>query len=327
MKVLIIGLGSIGQRHLRNLKVLGVQDFLAWRIRNRPLPEPLEGCLKVYSSLSQALESKPHVVFICNPPSFHVPIAIQAAKAGCHLFIEKPLSNSWDGVDELLSLVREKKLITMVGFNLRFHPGMQLVKSLLEEKKIGRVVNVRAQVGQYLPDWHPSEDYRGTYSASRDLGGGVILDLIHELDYTRWLVDEVSEVLCFAGRLSSLEIETEDMAEILLRFKNGVIGNVHMDYVQRSPSRTCQITGEEGTIVWDYYANEVRLFQSHQPKWQVFRQEGFERNDMYLAEIAHFLACLEGREKPVVDAEDGAKVLRLALSARESAETGKMCDL
>jgi predicted dehydrogenase len=287
----------------------------------------MESCIKIYPNLNQALASNPHAVLICNPSSLHLPIAIQVAHAGCHLFIEKPLSHSWDGIEDLLSVIREKKLVTLMGFNLRFHPGLKLTKSLVEEGGIGRVLNIRAQVGQYLPDWHPWEDYHQGYSARRDLGGGVILDLIPELDYVRWLVGEVCQIACFAGHVSDLEIETEDVAEILLHFENGVIGNVHMDYIQRSPSRTCRIVGEEGNIVWDYYANEVRLFETRKPGWQVFRQEGFERNDMFVAEMQHFLACLEGRESPVVDVEEGAKILRLALAARESAETGGICQL
>jgi len=328
VKVLIVGLGSIGQRHLQNLKRLGVNDFLAWRVRNLPLPDSLSlQRLKAYPSLEEALSRNPDVVLICNPPALHLPVAIQAAQAGCHLFIEKPLSHSLDGVDELLSLVRKKKLVTLVGFNLRLHPGLRLVKSLVAEGRIGRLINIRTQVGQYLPDWHSWEDYRQGYSARRDLGGGVILDLIHELDYVRWLMGEARQVVCVAGHVSNLEIETEDIAEILLGFDNGAIGNVHMDYVQRCPSRVCQIIGEEGTIIWDYYASEVRLFEARRSSWQVLRQEGFERNDMFVAEMEHLLACLEGREKPVVDVEEGARVLRLALAAREAAETGKACYL
>ena len=140
-----MGLGSIGQRHLQNLKKLGVSDFLAWRTRNSPLPNllPLQA-LEIHSSLDGALARNPDIVVICNPTSLHLPVAIQAARAGCHLFVEKPLSHSLDGVDELLFLARENKLVTLVGFNLRFHPGLQLVKMLIEEERVGRLVNIRA---------------------------------------------------------------------------------------------------------------------------------------------------------------------------------------
>lgn len=328
MKILVAGLGSIGQRHLRNLRSIAPVEVVAYRVRGNALPSDLQGdWLTECSDLTTALSLRPVAALICNPPAAQLDVALAAGRAGCHLFIEKPISHTLDGVDELVSIARNQKLTTLVGFNLRFHPGLQLVKTLLDEDRIGRVVSIRAQVGQYLPDWHPQEDYRTGYSARRDLGGGVILDLIHELDYVRWLGGEVRQVTCSAGHVSSLEIKTEDVAEVLVRFESGAIGNVHLDYVQRSPSRNCQIIGEEGTLMWDNFENTVRLFESRQPGWQVFRQDGFERNNMYLDEMQHFLDCIEGRKMPVVDVEDGVKTLRLALAARESSEIGKACVL
>lgn len=328
MKLLVVGLGSIGQRHLRNLRELAALEIIAYRVRGYPLSPELQGdWLTQTSDLEKAFALRPVAALVCNPPSCLLDVALAAARAGCHLFIEKPLSHSLDGVDELISLVREKKLVSLVGFHLRFHPGLQLVKSLLVEGRIGRIISIRAQVGQYLPDWHPWEDYRQGYSARRDLGGGVILDLIHELDYVRWLGGAIKRVVCFAEHTSSLEINTEDMAEILLRFENGAIGSVHVDYVQRAPSRSCRIVGEAGTVIWDYFSDEVRLFEVGQSDWQVFSRQVRQRNEIYLEEMRHFLACLEGREKPVVDVEEGARILRLALTARASAENGTVCSL
>ena len=152
----------------------------------------------------------------------------------------------------MLELARSKNLVTLVGCNLRFHPGLVAVKRLLEQGVAGRIVAIRAEVGQYLPDWHPGEDYRQGYSARLDLGGGIILDAVHEIDYVRWLLGPVRSVACFAGKLSHLEVETEDTAALLFRFSNGTIGEVHLDYVQRAYSRTCHIIGDEGTIRWDY---------------------------------------------------------------------------
>lgn len=326
MRVLVVGCGSIGRRHMRNLRSLRDDiDLIAYRHTGRDADLlGREFGLRSFYDLEKALAEQPDFALITNPTSLHIPAAIEVARRGCRLFIEKPLSHSMEGVDELIALVREQDLVTLVGFNLRFHPGLRLVKSLLDEECIGRVVSIRAQVGQYLPDWHPWEDYRQGYSAQRDLGGGVILDLIHELDVVYWLMGEIHQVACFAGHVSGLEIDTEDVAEILLRFGSGAVGNVHLDYVQRSPSRTCRIIGEKGTITWDYFANEVRLFEVRHPGWQQFRQDGFDRNDTFVAEMQHFLACLEGQEKPTVDVEAGARILQLALAARESAEAGGM---
>lgn len=320
MKVLIAGLGSIGQRHINNLRKLVPLEVVAYRVRGNSLPENFQGdWLTEYNDLEQALSTQPKAALICGPPRTQMQVALAAANAGCHLFIEKPISNSLEGVEELISTVRSKNLVTLIGYNLRFHPGLGLIKSLLKEERIGKVVSIRAQVGQYLPDWHPWEDYRQTYSARKDLGGGAVLDLIHELDYVRWLGGEVQKVSGFLGRLSHLEIDTEDVAEIMLQFEKGAIGNVHVDYVQRVATRNCQIIGDQGSITWDALKNEVHLFEVRNPEWQLLKQEEFDRNDMYLAEMKHFLACIEGKEESIVDIEDGAKTLKVALFACKSA--------
>jgi predicted dehydrogenase len=321
VRILVAGFGSIGQRHVRNLRMLAPIEVVAYRVGGEPLPPEFQGdWITETSDLDEALARGPVAALVCSPPSHLLNVALPLARAGCHLFIEKPLSHSMDGVAELVSLVKEKNLVSLMGYNLRYQPGLQMVKSLLDEGRIGRVVSLRVQVGQYLPDWHPWEDYRKGYSARRDLGGGVITDLIHEIDYVRWLGGNVRRVACFAGHVSRLEIDTEDVAEILLDFEGGAIGSVHVDYVQRVPTRGCQIIGDEGTIVWDDSAGEVRLFEVKDSEWQTFRQEGFERNDMYLAEMKHFLDCLEGRDTPVVDVGEGAEVLKIALAAREDAK-------
>jgi predicted dehydrogenase len=323
LRILVAGFGSIAQRHVRNLRTLTPLEVVAYRVGGEPLPEEFQGdWITETTDLEEALSRRPDAALVCSPPRHIMEVALRLARAGCPLFIEKPLSHTMEGVAELVSLVREQSLVSLMGYNLRYQPGLQLVKALLDEGRIGRVVSLRVQVGQYLPDWHPWEDYRKGYSARRDLGGGVITDLIHEIDYVRWLGGEVHRVVCFADHVSRLEIDTEDVAEILLGFESGAIGSVHVDYVQRAPTRGCQIIGDEGTIVWDDSAGEVRLFEADDSEWQTFRQEGFERNDMYLAEMKHFLDCLEGRAEPVVDVGEGAEVLRIALAARADAGTG-----
>jgi Predicted dehydrogenases and related proteins len=244
LRFLVIGCGSIGKRHIRNLIALNAGEILAFDVQaDRRSEVECQFGVEAVDNLEDAWERGPDVALITAPTSMHVPLALQAAEQGCHLFIEKPLSDRLEGVDRLLNVVRERDLITLVGCNMRFHPGLVKVKKLLEEGAIGQVVAARVAVGQYLPDWHPWEDYRKTYSARRDLGGGVILDAIHEIDYIRWMLGEVEAVACFAGKLSRLEIETEDTAAILLRFASGSIGEVHLDYVQRAYNRTCHIIG------------------------------------------------------------------------------------
>ena len=324
---LIVGCGSIGRRHLRNLKSLGISKIMALDVQPERAGAAAEELgISTFTNLSQALESSPDVVFITTPTSFHVPLALDAANHDCHIFIEKPLSHNLDGVDELISLVQAKELVTLVGCNMRFHPGLALVKRLLEDGAVGRVLAARVQVGQWLPDWHPWEDYRHGYSARKDLGGGVILDAIHELDYIGWLLGSpVHQVVCFAGNTSSLEIDTEDTAAIILRFADGIIGEVHMDYVQRAYSRSCHIIGDMGTILWDYTEGQVRLYSASEESWHTYcNPTGWEPNQMYIDEMCHFLRCLSGEEEPVLNVTEGKRVLKLALAAKQSADIGEV---
>ena len=319
-RVLVVGCGSIGQRHLANLRRLGVEEIYAMDVREERRREVAEKfTVSVFESLEKAWTCDPHVVLVTVPTSLHVPVALEAAFRRCHLFIEKPLSNTHAEIGQLLGVARQNELVTLVACNLRFHPGLRRIKQLLTEGAIGTPIALRAEVGQYLPDWHPAEDYRRSYSAHRELGGGVILDAIHEMDCARWLLGEVSAAACMAGKLSQLEIDTEDTAAILLQFESGALGEVHLDYVQRAYSRTCQVIGEEGTLHWDYTAGLVRWFSARKKTWSVYTNpDGWQPNQMYLDEMSHFFRCLRGEEEPAVSVFEGARVLEIALAAKEA---------
>jgi predicted dehydrogenase len=279
----------------------------------------------VFTGISDAIEAKPDAAIISVPTAFHVDYALDLARAGCHLFIEKPLSNSMEGVLELERLARKNNLIVLMGYDLHFDPGLVKAKALLEQNAIGHVVSIQAQVGQYLPDWHPWEDYRDSVSAKVETGGGVVLDLSHELDYVTWLKGESpTAVAAFCGKLSDLEIETEDIAAILLQFGTDAIGSVHMDYIQRVASRTCRIIGEEGTIEWDYFGNTLRWYLAKDQEWQQFHYPEYSRSDRFRDEMVHFLSCLEGREEPKSNLQDGIRTLRLALAVKKAASGEKV---
>ncbi|MEE9324789.1 MAG: Gfo/Idh/MocA family oxidoreductase [Dehalococcoidia bacterium] len=329
MKILLVGLGSIGVRHANNIKRLRPETtLLAYRARGLP-PSGLDSGVEfqAFTDLEEALSQYPEAVIIANPTALHMPVALAAIRHGCHLFIEKPLSHSLEGVEELLAEAKAERLSVMVGCNYRFHPGLRQIKQWLAEGRIGRMVSVEARAGEFLPDWHAGEDYRRGYSARLDLGGGVILTFIHELDYIYWLFGLPIRVQAVARKVSTLDIEVEDVAAITLDY-GGVIAQVHLDYIQRPPERNCLFIGEEGTILWDYYKDEARLFDASLGKWEVFSNpQGFERNSMYLDEMAHFFACMDGQEIPLVPGEEGRDVLALALAAKEAAEANRVVTL
>lgn len=325
MKTLIAGFGSIGRRHFRNLRALGVNDFVFLRSRRSSLPDDEIAAYPAETSLEAALAHQPQAVIVSNPTALHLDVAIPAARAGCHLFLEKPLSHNRERVDELQAAVAQGGGRVLVGFQFRYHPGLRQVKTWLAEGAIGRPLSARAHWGEYLPGWHPWEDYRRGYSARQDLGGGVILTLCHPLDYLRWLLGEVTGLWAFIGQESDLELEVEDNAEIGLRFAGGGLGTVHLDYNQRPPAHRLEIIGTRGTIRWDNADGAARLWREDSSAWDVILPpDGFERNDLFRAQMRHFLAVTRGEEAPRCTLDDGIRALELALAAHRSAREGML---
>ncbi len=320
MKFMIAGLGSIGRRHLRNLKALGEEDILLYRSGRSTLQDDeLDGYI-TETELDVALAHKPDAVIVSNPTALHLDVAIPAAEAGCHLLLEKPISNNMERVDELLAAVKSGGGKVLVGYQFRFHPGLQAVKRLLEEELIGAPVSVRAHWGEYLPDWHPWEDYRRSYAARKDLGGGVVLTLCHPFDYLRWLLGEVISASGWVGQAGDLGVEAEDVVEAVLEFASGAIVSVHLDYYQRPPSHLLEIVGTKGTIRWDNADGCVNIFTDVKDHWEsIASPKAFERNDMFLAQMKHFIEIARGQLEPICSLEDGVQTLKVALAILASA--------
>ena len=330
MKILIIGCGSIGRRHMANLRRIGGHELIAYRTR-RENSEKLETeyGVRIFYSFEEALAQGPEAAIIANPTSLHVPAARHALKAGCHLFIEKPLSHTLEGVDDLLQRAEAAKRVVFIGYQLRFNPLLMQAKAQIEEGLLGRILFMRASVGQYLPDWHPWEDYRQGYYGRKELGGGPLLTLSHELDEVLWFLGKPMQVRCRLDKVSDLEIDTEDTAELILEFPSKTVASVHMDYLQPTITQTCQIIGKEGFMDLDLQAGIARTFLTKTGRWQENRlPAGFTRDDLFSAELTHFLDCIHNG---VPCRMDGRQVGRLALevisAAQESARTGKVISL
>jgi predicted dehydrogenase len=317
-------MGSIGRRHMRNLINLGETDIILMRTHRSTLPDDDLTSYPTETSLEKALSHRPDAVIVSNPTSLHIDIAIPAALAGCHLLLEKPISHSMDRVEELHQSVEIGGGKVLVGYQYRFHPGLQKVKEILMDGTIGRPLSVRAHWGEYLPSWHPWEDYHLSYSARADLGGGVILTLSHPLDYLRWLFGDVSEVWAFSGTLGDLDLKIEDTAEIGLRFSNGVLGSVHLDYNQQPPNHYLKLIGTEGSLIWEYTHGGVKLFSIEGDEWQTIPiPANYKRNDMFVAEMNHFTSLIQDKEKSFCSLLDGVRALELVIAAKQSANKGK----
>lgn len=344
MRILFCGLGGIGQRHLRNLRnLLGEQlEVHAYRVRGQriKLQDNLsveEGAdlevdygVIVHRDLDSALACQPDAVYICNPNALHVPIAIKCAKAGVAVFMEKPLASDLDGIDELMTLVEQKQLLFYVGYNFRFHPGLQRLKSLVDGGFFGNIIRVSAEIGEYLPNWHRYEDYRQMYAARADQGGGVILSQIHEMDLIYWFFGLPRNILSVGGQLSNLEVDVEDTATSLMHYR-GERGSfpihLHQDFIQRPPVRMFKIVGDAGSAQMDLINTQLKVYNAVGEEIECAGFEGFARNDMFFDQARHFIDCLRGDAKPQVTLFDGLQSLRLALAARESLRTGALVEL
>ncbi len=328
MKFLIAGLGSIGRRHLRNLKAQGEQDIILFRTHRATLPDDELAGLPVETDLRHAFGSKPDAVIIANPTALHLDVAIPAAEAGCHILLEKPISHSLEGVEQLEAAAKRSGSRILVGFQFRFHPTLQKARELIAAGTIGRVLVARVHFGEYLPAWHPWEDYKQGYAARADLGGGVILTQCHSIDYLPWLAGPIEALWAFAGTLGGLGIGVDDTAEIGLRFTGSAIGSIHLNMIQQPPGHRWEIVGTDGTLTWDNATGLLRLYRPEKKDWVDFHvPEGFERNVMFLEEMRHFIAVARGEVEPNCTLEDGQRALQLALAAIESAQDAKMIRL
>jgi predicted dehydrogenase len=320
----VVGAGSIGRRHIANLLALGA-EVVAVRQR-AALAEELarEFGIATFASLEAALATRPVAAVIGNRTDQHVETALAAARAGCHLYIEKPVAPSRTGLAELEAEVERRGLVVEVGCMWRFHPSLRTLKRLLDDGAIGTVHSAHVFVGQHLADWRPDRDYRESYSARRAHGGGVLLDLVHELDYLAWLLGRPREVFAFIEHLSELETDAEDTAELLLRLESGALAHVHLDCVRPVYGRGCEIVGADGVLTWDAVRGRV-LWERRPPHARrMFRvARAFERNAMFLEAMKHFLARIAHGGPPAVSLAEAIGVLEVVLAARTSADEGR----
>ena len=322
-RLLIVGHGSIGRRHLRLARAL-LPDAVIYVMRHQPCestPEFADGCL---SSIEEALAFGPQAAVIANPASLHVDVAQPLAERGVHLLIEKPLADAPAAAPLLLATCKQQGVVLMTAYNLRFSPSLQRFRNEVRAGRIGKIISVRCEIGQYLPSWRPGSDYRQSVSASSALGGGALLELSHEIDYLRWIFGEVDTINAVLAHQSSLEIDVEDTAHLVLMFSpdgegNSLIANLNMDIVRHDTTRTCLAIGESGSLRWNALIGMVEHFSIGSAAWEEVYVHAPQRDETYIAEWRHFLACVNDRATPLIDGEDGLAALSIIQAARASA--------
>lgn len=325
-RILIVGSGSAGTRHLK----LAREHFpnsqikvLSHEARSR-IPEFSDGH---YSNESEAIQFAPQIAIIANPSTFHVPVAQELAQIEAHLLIEKPLSSSLEGVANLIQTCKERKSTLMIGYNLRFSPSLQYFRKILSEGKIGDLLSVRCEVGQFLPSWRPESDYRHGVSARKELGGGALLELSHEIDYLRWIFGEVEWVRATLSQQSKLEIDVEDSVHLIMGFSPSssgcqLVGTLNLDFIRHDYTRTCTVIGEKSTLRWNGLTGEVDLFEEGAITWKKLYTHQPKLGETYKAQLQDFVRSIQEKRSPLVTGDDGLKVLEIIETARISAATG-----
>lgn len=343
MKVLIVGLGSVGQRHLRNLKEIYKDELEVYAIRKRKLQFTLDNKLNIreginldeeyniknINSLDEAIKENIKTIFITNPNHMHIEILLEAIENNLNVFVEKPLSHNLEQIEELQEKLKSSTSVVFVGFQNRYHPCIKKAKELLEKKSLGRIFSATITIGESIAKWHPYEDYRTTYAANSKTGGGVVLCQTHELDYLYSFLGLPSRVYAVGGKLSDLEVDAEDVSSALLSYEiDGftIPVNVYQDYVQYPPVRTCKIIGTKGLLEFDILNSTFKQYDFDGNEIINTTYE-FERNDMFIEELQDFIDATNKVKKSAITVDDGVESLRLAIAIKQSIQTGQIIDM
>ena len=312
IRVLIVGFGAIGQRHFDNLSKRMDCDIAICRRSHQAAQQTREAFgVETFASLHASIAWHPDCVIICNPTSLHVNTAQWAIDQGYHVFIEKPISHTTEKLDALLTQAETKNLKVGIACNLRFHPALQTIKKTIADGGIGSLLSIRAEVGTYLPDWHPKQDYRTEYSARSDLGGGALLTLIHELDYVFWIAGDVDKVIGWHAHISQLEIDVDDITECVCQHTSGAISSIHMDFLDRSYNRRSRWVGTSGTLDW-VWNGPLRLLRPQNQEEQLWHDPYFDLNQTYIDEVDDFITSIRCNSSPFTSGHEGKRVLEIA---------------
>lgn len=312
MKIAVLGLGSIGLRHARNILAQGV-EVVGWD----PLPEPrvaLGRAGGMAVNRRDDIFSDVSGVVIATPNAHHLSDLSDALDAGCHAFVEKPLAHKTEGVEAILEIVEAKRLCVFVGYNLRIHPAVMAARSVLGNGDLGTILWSRLLSASYLPDWRPSQDYRTGYAADA-ASGGVLFDISHEFDLALHLMGSATVAASVARRSGTLDIASEDCSDTILHHADGAYSTVHLDYATRPAQRVTEIAGTEGLLRLDL---QTRTFRHLDKSGKVLADVAYEDSfdDDYYSEMSRFLACCRGQAEPCCDGREGFETLKLVVAAR-----------
>jgi predicted dehydrogenase len=332
MKFLVIGLGSMGKRRIRNLQYLKAGEIIGFDPQEDRRKEAEEKYkIRTFRDFEKAMAENPDALVISTPPDLHMKYAIIAARRNKHFFTEASVVD--EGMEELISSIKDKKIVAAPSCTMRFHPAMKKIKELVDKGTIGKPLAFTHHCSQYLPDWHPWEDYRKFYVAKRATGAAREI-MPFELVWLTWAFGDVDTISCFKGKLSKLDVDIDDTYQLILKLKSGVLGHILIDVIARAPLRVFRLLGEEGVIEWDWGTKILRVFTAGDKKWREYpTEEGAPEEryivgeKMYIEEMNQFLKAIKGEGRYPYSFEDDRKVLKILYAAEESSEKGKHISL
>ena len=321
-RIAIIGLGSIGKRHLRlarklrpEIKIIAVRSGKGKKVQEEKIAD------KIVYTIEDAINTGIQAAIIATPATFHADQALRLMNLGIHVLIEKPLSHSLENVNELLRAAGESDAVGLVGYCLRYDPAALKFKEILATEKIGQILSVQVNCSSYLPDWRLDMDYRQSVSAKKELGGGVLLELSHELDYIRWFFGDMKSVYANIQNSGTLDIDVEDSVDMIFESEQGYFVSVHLDFNSRGTRRECIARCANGDLIWDAIANKVIWHPVGGAKENETYQN--DRDYIYREQLKHFFNCIEKDEQPSVSIHDGVAVLQMIELAKKSHKIGK----
>lgn len=325
MRFLITGLGSMGKRRIRNLQELGAEEILGFDPREDRRKEAGDTYqIQTFADFDEAMAKNPDALIISTPPDRHMQYARIAAENGKHFFTEASVVD--DEMEEVIKLCEGRGIVAAPSCTMRFHPSVQLIKELVEQHEIGDILGFTYHCGQYLPEWHPWEDYRSFYVAKRETGG--CREIVpFEMVWLTWVLGEAAVISCFKDKLSSLEIDIDDLYQLLVRFKRGTIGHMFVDVISRVPYRTFRMISEQGVIEWVWTEKQVRVFRASDGQWQHYPEPESKMEgtfvaplNMYVEELNAFIRAAQGDgEYPYTFTED-KRILDLLYAAEKSSD-------
>lgn len=326
--ILLVGLGSIGTMHLNSLYKLGYKNIFIVS-RSGKAKKGFEQ-FRFYSSINEACsEQKINIAIVSTPTAEHTKNLVDLLSYKIkNIYLEKPISHSLVEIRKVEKILNNSDTNLVVGYDLHFDPGLLLIKNYIHKNKIGKVISFIAEVGQYLPDWRPNTDYKKSMSARKSLGGGVMLDLVHEFDYLNWLIGPIKSISGKNNKISNLDIDTEDVSVNIIETTSGALGTLHLDYMQYELSRKCKIIGEKGVLIWDYSKGNV-MFMSHKDKtWRTHDFSNYKREDRFLDIMNSFMNSIKSNhDERLVNFHDAKRSLELVEAAKKSNIDNKLVSL